>query len=507
MTMDMEAQPSGPLDVADAPKDTKRAVSTGSPPAQWIGERSRLFGVLPYRLFSVFQRASRAEYAQLILEIWRTYYADPLTDQPSSKDLAAFIDDRLRERKNELGDEFTGAEASPGSQILRILVESGWLSFFREGYHTYVEMPELIARLLRFIADLERNSSMTFGGAVASMRAALEAAGLDPEKRGLALRDTAGRAEEFLNRLRAMANGLRQIEGLILSEADPSKSLARFFDGFFGLVVSDWHALKTTDNPYRHRKEIVDLAVQFLDDDSWIRRTAIAYRDHGLTASREDGQEAVRADLERIRSALAGFERLMSKIDGVRRRIERRISITVSYLELAGEGTNLRIAALLRRLGDLDLAPEARTPPSGGAVPVGGIGQDSLAKPRITRARVPGQAPRPRQEDPLLEVFGQARLDFLQRVRVGNAKIAAFAAAQCPEDGALMSEQLRIESLEDLVVQLAIPGIGARRRKGPGYAIDLLPGRAKTELLEGPAFRLGCTAARPPNANEPTDAE
>lgn len=505
--MDIEAQPPGPLDLADAPEDTKRGASTGSAPAQRIGERSRLFGALPYGLFSVFQRASRVEYAQLILEIWRMYYADPLTDQPSSKNLSDFIDDRLRERKNELGDEFAGAEASPGSQILRILVEAGWLSFFREGYHTYVEMPELIARLLRFLADLERNSSMTFGGAVASMRAALEAAGLDPEKRGLALRDTASRAEEFLNRLRAMANGLRQIETLILSEADPSKSLARFFDGFFGLVVSDWHALKTTDNPYRHRKEIVDLAVQFLDDDSWLRRTALAYRDHGLSVSVEDGQDAVRDDLERIRSALAGFERLMGRIDGVRRRIERRISITVSYLELAGEGTNLRIAALLRRLGDLDVPPGTRTPPSGNAVPASGIGQESLAKPRVTRVRVAGQAPRPRQPDPLLEAFGQARLAFLQRVRVGHAKIAAFAAAQCAQDGTLTSEQLRIETLEDLAVQLAIPGIGARRRNGPGYAIELLPGRARTALLEGPAFRLGSTAPRPPIPSEPTDAE
>jgi hypothetical protein len=469
-------------------------------------ERPRLFGALPNGLFSVFQRSSRVEYAQLILDIWRTFYADPLIEQPSTKDLAAFIDDRLRERKNELGEEFAGAEASAGSQILRILVDAGWLSLFREGYHTYVDMPEIIARLIRFLADLQRNSAMTFGGAVASMRAALEAARLQPDSDGLAVRDTADRAEEFLNRLRAMASSLRRVEGLILSEADPAKSLARFFEGFFSVLVSDWHALKTTDNPYRHRGEVVGIAITLLDDGSWIRRAALAYREQGLSADIPDAQAAVRADLERIRSALAGFERLMGRIDGVRRRIERRIAITVTYLELAGEGTNLRIAALLRRLGALDLPAETTTHPSGIAVAAGGIGAEGLAKPRVRRPRLAGQAPRPRAPDPLVDAFAKARLDFQERIRVGHTKVSAFTARQCGPGGSLTAEQLRIETLEDLVVYLALPGFGGRQRRGPGYAILLLPGRSRQDLVDGPAFRLDSTFT-PPASGDPPDAK
>jgi hypothetical protein len=39
-------------------------------------------------------------------------------------------------------------------------------------------MPETIARLVRFMADLERTATITFGGAVAAMQPALEAASL-----------------------------------------------------------------------------------------------------------------------------------------------------------------------------------------------------------------------------------------------------------------------------------------------------------------------------------------
>jgi hypothetical protein len=481
----------------------------GSAPAADPNGQPRLFGVLPNTLFTVFSRRSRVEYAQLILDLWRTFYADPLVDQPSRKELAAFIDDRIRERKYELGDEFTGAETTAGTQMLANLVEAGWLSLYREGYHAFVEMPETIARLVRFMAELERSAAITLGGAVASMQAALEAAHLDPERRGLAVRDTAVRAEDFLNRLRSMANGMRRIEASILSEANPGRSLARFFDAFFSLVVADWHALKTTDNPYRYRGEIVGAAGRMLDDDPWILRAAIAYREQGLCANLPEAQDAVGADLERIRSALGGFERLMGHIDIVRRRIERRISITVSYLELAGEGTDLRIAALLRRLGEQgeqNLPADRLAPPSGASPPMVLVGPDGLAKPRARRTRVAAEAPKPRPHDPLLDEFASLRLAFQERIRVGNKKIAEFATRQCgPDRTSLLAEDLRIQTLEDLVTVLALPSIGLKTGREPGYAVHLLPGRFETDMMSGPAFRLESKARPAPERS--TDAD
>jgi hypothetical protein len=375
--------------------------------------------------------------------------------------------------------------------MLANLVEAGWLSLYREGYHAFVEMPETIARLVRFLAELERSAVITLGGAVASMQAAMEAAHLDPERRGLAVRDTAVRAEDFLNRLRSMANGMRRIETSILSEANPGRSLARFFDAFFSLLVADWHALKTTDNPYRHRGEIVGVAGRMLDDDPWMLRAAIAYRDQGLCAVLPEAKDAIRADLERIRSALDGFERLMGRIDIVRRRIERRISITVSYLELAGEGTDLRIAALLRSLGEQDLPADDLAPPSGASPPMMPIGSDGLAKPRVRRTRVAAEAPKPRPHDPLLDEFARLRLAFQERIRVGNKKIAEFAGRQCGPDGTgLLAKDLRVQTLEDLIIVLALPSIGLKTGRRPGYAVNPLPGRFETDMMSGPAFRL-----------------
>ena len=478
----------------------------GPAPAADLNGHPRLFGVLPNTLFTVFSRRSRVEYAQLILDLWRAFYADPLVDQPSRKELAGFIDDRIRERKYELGDEFTGAETTAGTQMLANLMEAGWLSLYREGYHAFVEMPETIARLVRFLAELERSAAITLGGAVASMQAALEAAHLDPERRGLAVRDTAIRAEDFLNRLRSMANGMRRIEASILSEPNPGRSLARFFDAFFRLVVADWHALKTTDNPYRHRGEIVGAAGRMLDDDPWILRTVIAYREQGLCANLQEAQDAVRADLERIRSALDGFERLMGRIDIVRRRIERRISITVSYLELAGEGTNLRIAALLRRLGEQDLPADSLPPPSGASPPMMPVGPDGVAKPRVRRTRVAAAAPKPRPHDPLLDEFARLRLAFQERIRVGNKKIAEFAARQCgPDRNSLLAQELRIQTLEDLVTVLALPSIGLKTGRGPGYAVHPVPGRFETDMMSGPAFRLESKGRPAPKTSPDAD--
>ena len=95
----------------------------GAAPTADPSGQPRLFGVLPNTLFTVFSRRSRVEDAQLILDLWRAFYADPLVDQPSRKELAGFIDDRILERKYELGEEFTGAETTAGTQMLANLVE------------------------------------------------------------------------------------------------------------------------------------------------------------------------------------------------------------------------------------------------------------------------------------------------------------------------------------------------------------------------------------------------
>jgi hypothetical protein len=122
-----------------------------------------------------------------------------------------------------------------------------------------------------------------------------------------------------------------------------------------------------------------------------------------------------------------------------------------------------------------------------------GFGPIALAGPKIKRARVAAQAPRPRERDPLVEEFGRASLAFLERIRVGNARIADFAARQCAFGRtSLLAEELAINTLEDIVIVLVLPALGAKLKdgRGPGCAVHLLPSQAETELVSGPAFRL-----------------
>jgi hypothetical protein len=122
------------MDVPGLKDDFESGNKLGPPPEAGLNaERTPpVFGVLPNGLFSVFRRRSRVEYALIILDVWRAFYADPLIDQPSKKELTAFIDDRIRERKYEFGGEFTGAETTDGAQMLEHLIGAGWLSSYRE---------------------------------------------------------------------------------------------------------------------------------------------------------------------------------------------------------------------------------------------------------------------------------------------------------------------------------------------------------------------------------------
>lgn len=449
----------------------------------------RLFGVLPPGLFGVFHKASRGEYARIILEVWRAFYADPLRDHPGARDISGFIDDRLRERRAELSDGEGDGGETPGQGAYRNLVEAGWLVPYRDGYRTFVEMPEVVGRLVRFLSDLERGSAATLGGAVAAMLSALRAAKDHPEANALAVRDTAQRAEEFLWRLRTLVTGLRRLEAAILDEPEPGRALGRFFDSFLSVVVSDWHALKTAQNPYRHRGEIVDLATWLLDNDDALRRLALTYRDQELAPDLAEARSAVVADLERIREGLLGLDLLMHRIDGVRRRVERRIAITVAYMDLAGEATALRIQALLQRLGR-EGVPGEPVPMATLAPPLGSLSPETLAMPRAPRERIAAAPPRRDPPDPRLPAFVLARREFLDRIRVGNRMLAEFVERQCSDGQPRRAAELRVERLEDVVALCALPVIAVRRREWPGFAVDPQPGRAVTALLDGPDFIL-----------------
>ena len=136
-------------------------------------EGARLFGVLPPGLFGVFHKSSRTDYASLILGLWRQFFADPLQDQPSGREVTAFIDRQLRARK-----ACPDSQPSNGQGMYQNLVDAGWLTAYPDGYRTLVEMPEAVSRLVRFLSG----SRHQLGGR--RLGHALGAAGRPRQSRG-----------------------------------------------------------------------------------------------------------------------------------------------------------------------------------------------------------------------------------------------------------------------------------------------------------------------------------
>lgn len=389
---------------------------------------------------------------------------------------------------------------TPGPGIYQNLVDAGWLTPYPDGYRKLVEMPEVVSRLVRFLSDLERGSATSLGGAVSAMLSALRAARDNPEVNALAIRDTAQRAEDFLWRLRSLVAGLRRLEASILEQRSAGEVLGRFFDRFVSVVISDWHTLKTAQNPYRHRGEIVGTATALLDDETKLHRLAYVYAEQDLAQGVADGVRLVAADLDRIRDALLGLDLLTDRIDDVRRRVERRIAITVSYLELAGGVTTLRLADLLSRLG-WDAGPDDRAPFATLASPDGSVGPDMLSGPRRQRERVAAAAPIRHAPDPRLDAFIAARREFQERVRVGNRLLSGFASRQLADGTEVRAADMRVELLEDIVAFCATPVVAGRGRIPRDMTVRLLAGRAIAGGIDGPDYLIR-TAKVPEVAND-----
>ena len=61
--------------------------------------------------------------------------------------------------------------------------------------------------------------------------------------------------------MRRILAGMREIEDRILGNPNAASILRTFFQDFVdGLLIADYKQLKTSNNPYRHRRTIASLA-------------------------------------------------------------------------------------------------------------------------------------------------------------------------------------------------------------------------------------------------------
>src|SRR5262249_6493469 len=185
--------------------------------------KSHLFGGLPPEAFRIFSGETRWLYASLLEYIDRDVFGD-VSGIVSRQDMVAAIREFLDRQGRDVQvdeaqldqtqvDQTQVNEASvqteqPGLDAkalaaYRRLLETGWLTEFRDRYRRVVDMNANARLVLAILLEIKEDRTRSYGGEVLQVLLQLEGADKDPANRSEAIRNAARSAKSFMHHLRS----------------------------------------------------------------------------------------------------------------------------------------------------------------------------------------------------------------------------------------------------------------------------------------------------------------
>jgi Family of unknown function (DUF5716) len=468
----------------------------------------KLFGYLPESLFFPLAGPKKHVYARLLLHLYNRVFAARILETPTKEDVLGHVSVALAEAGVDSPDQLAedGQDGSAGDQAhslaYRRLRDTGWLIEEREKWRVLVEMHPDAFMLLGAIAEFH-NSRLRVAGAVVEVKSNLEAAANDPTTLAQGLTNAHDTAVRFARGMRRILVGMHGIEDQILGNPNAAAILRTFFEDFVnGLLIADYKQLKTSNNPYRYRRQISALAADLLHNMEWRGVIARAYIEQGVVptgTSIVTAEERVVTELDKIRQVFEDVGSFMERIESFRDRLERRVRMTVHYMDMVGEGAVERIARLIEKLGavtDETIDIQLRAPDVG--FPITALALYMPPPPRGAPEKTRFKLPQP---DPYLKAYIAATSEFDAMVRVTQARLKAFIDHKLGARDQLRSCDIVIDSIEDLLAYRALPvGVfGSAKVLGP-YRVVLEDGRTENPWIDVPAFRIERVAAGRPAA-------
>ena len=458
-----------------------------------------LFERVGDRLFSPLASANRHVYAGLLLDLYPLFFDQIHADVfPSRETVRGEIEERLAVMSARWQDEGDSpaaeSDVTPAAMAYRRLLAAGWLEEETEGYRVRVTVPPAVGTLWAALMEVARPDRVFYGGMVLSIYNNVQRAWEEPQAQVLALRQAAREARRFLQHLNTMIYGLKGLLGEIGDARDHRLVLSRFFDDFVErILVQDYKRLKTRNNPFRHRLQILQL-VRELEYDLERKQALVAgFMEQSGETDNELAWRAINGDITQLRSVFEQLDGHLARVDTYRAKVERRVADTVRYLDHTQPGIAAQIAAALQRLGPavtgLDDDAETVLPmPLLDARPVGA--QSLREAPRHRRPPEP-RALRSRPTDPAVAARAQALRAYLDRRRIDPRRIARYLERQLAGRASLDGAEMHIEGVEDFIAFTHLrhleylPGGGGLRR---GYRVERRPGWVDNDWVRCPAF-------------------
>ena len=389
--------------------------------------------------------------------------------------------------------------------IVRFLVESGWLSQRRRGVADMLTLRPVIAQFHTVLCEFARHEPEFLGSKVRSIYFNLRAVA-NGEASGDQYAEAAKQAKQCMAHIANTGCRVQDLMDELMKRTSAREFVRGFFEEYVEKVfIADYSELRTRDHPLQHRSQILAMTLQ-LQHDEPRRETLVAWYQE-----KKAGGDPLRAEylyerdtrlLMRLKDVDAQLQRLDEEIRDANQR-------AIAFIEYKMRAPKQLDKLLARALQAADRLAEDHV-----ALPAAAgfrhAGPELLAKPRAT-AR-PAVATTLEKRPPTLQELAmeQLRKRMADNRLVDRVKLANYVVRHLGTRADISSDELTIDSISDLCCYqrlLLIAAHGAcppsQRRSDPqlqllrGVRIDFLPGgMTRNAYLEHPRFHIQRERAR-----------
>ena len=438
-----------------------------------------LFKKLPESIFVPFCGQNRHIYEAVLLDLSNQFFDEDLVDPFVPKDLIrSSIEDtvvRLGVRRwepeadesEEDKQELPRSTAEYTSRIYRRLVETGWLEEEQRIYRTYILLTPAISYLLRTLVSINELEKRSYGGAVLNVLSSLEAAIKDPSGRGITLQEAAQTAADFSSHLTDMMLGLRELKISLAATSNPQEIVRNFFDHFVAhILVSDYKTLKTKNNPFRFRRQILSMLRELQFDPLKVEQLSKHYQEQ-FELSFADAEGLVHSHIHRIIRIFESVDQRLAPIDDFRYRLEKRVADTVRYMDKTTPGMSARLSRLITDLSKLD----SRSVPHVDSLDtVSFIAPGSVRAPVRRRVATKPRVIRQPEIDPKVLQLRQLFKEYKARREVKPEKIELYVERHLLGRAEAKASDFTIECIEDYICFSYLRHMRSLGKKGRGTA-------------------------------------
>ena len=412
-----------------------------------------LFTHLPDEIFQALSGSNKALIEAVLFDLSDVFYdhaEDPIKDKST---IIEAIEDSLHKLDtlawhDDLKDGFDSPKTihEYALRIYHRLVNTGWLIEEQELYRVSVLMSPQVSMLLRSLVEISRHGKHNYGATVLSILSNLESVAKHPQERGVTLSQTAEAARDFSAHLNQILLGIRSLQRELFNKREPKEIVAGFFDLFVeGILIADYKTIKTSNNPFRFRRQILELTQSFLAEPNLMGNIAQCYADQQLI-SVDKALAAVEKDCRDIIQTFTTIDQRLDRIDEYRYRLEKRAADTARYMDSSRPGLANKVAGIIA-----DVAKFEKLPILKNMVSVKAVGVESCAQPAKRREPPPPRVITQVEVSQAAIAFRDRQRRFHEARQVSVAKLQSYLDRQLLEKPAMHILDFTIESVEDFV--------------------------------------------------------